>query len=171
MRISDWSSDVCSSDLIAQQQVDGGIILKKLQRTSAVASGDHPIALGLQHQGCDLTGVAIIFGQQDGLVSRVDHGRLGQQVARPWPAPCKQAVRPDSIYPRSLHLGYTRMNDLERYRQLLGFRSEGVHELDLRGHLTQINASGCALLCIADPAAALGQPLGSFWPEHRKGVV
>src|SRR3546814_6626680 len=26
MRISDWSSDVCSSDLIARQQVEGGLI-------------------------------------------------------------------------------------------------------------------------------------------------
>ena len=57
------------------------------------------------------------------------------------------------------------MNDLERYRQLLGFWADGVHELDLFGHITQINASGCEALCIADPAAARGQPLAAFWPE------
>ena len=60
------------------------------------------------------------------------------------------------------------MNDLERYRQLLGFSADGVHELDLQGHITRINASGCAALCIADPAAALGQSLASFWPEAAR---
>lgn len=57
------------------------------------------------------------------------------------------------------------MNDLERYRQLLGFSADGVHELDLRGRLTSVNAGGCAASCIADPVAALGQPLAAFWPE------
>ena len=60
------------------------------------------------------------------------------------------------------------MNDLERYRQLLGFSVDGVHELDLQGHITRINASGCVALCIADPAAALGQSLASFWPEAAR---
>jgi PAS domain S-box-containing protein len=63
------------------------------------------------------------------------------------------------------------MNDLDRYRQLLGFSADGVHELDLRGHITRINASGCAALCIADPVAALGQPLATFWPEATRDVL
>ena len=63
------------------------------------------------------------------------------------------------------------MNDLERYRQLLAFSADGVHELDLRGHITRINASGCAVLCIADPAAALSQPLATFWPEAARDVL
>ncbi|TAL89011.1 MAG: PAS domain-containing sensor histidine kinase [Rhodanobacter sp.] len=57
------------------------------------------------------------------------------------------------------------MNDLERHRQLLGFSVDGVHELDLRGRITRINTSGCATLCVTDPATALGQALASFWPE------
>lgn len=60
------------------------------------------------------------------------------------------------------------MDDLERYRQLLGFSADGVHELDLRGHITRINASGCAALCIADPVTALGRTLASFWPEATR---
>ena len=60
------------------------------------------------------------------------------------------------------------MNDLERYRQLLGFSTDSVHELDLRGNITRVNASGCAALCIADPATAVGQPLASFWPEATR---
>ena len=60
------------------------------------------------------------------------------------------------------------MDDLERYRQLLGFSVDGVPELDLRGHITRINATGCAALGIADPASALGEPLASFWPEATR---
>ncbi len=63
------------------------------------------------------------------------------------------------------------MEDLEHYRQLLGFSADSVHELDLRGHITRINASGCAALCIADPATALGQSLASFWPEAARGEL
>ncbi|HEV7121801.1 MAG TPA: ATP-binding protein [Rhodanobacter sp.] len=63
------------------------------------------------------------------------------------------------------------MNDLERYRQLLGFSADGVHELDLDGHVTRVNASGCAALCIDDPVAALGQPLAKFWPEAAREVL
>ncbi|HEV7123699.1 MAG TPA: ATP-binding protein [Rhodanobacter sp.] len=63
------------------------------------------------------------------------------------------------------------MNDLERYRQLLGFSADGVHELDLGGHITRVNASGCTALCIDDPVAALGQPLATFWPEATRDVL
>ena len=63
------------------------------------------------------------------------------------------------------------MDGLERYRQLLAFSTDGVHELDLRGHITRINASGCAALCIADPAAAIGQSLASFWPEPARAEL
>ncbi len=63
------------------------------------------------------------------------------------------------------------MNDLERYRQLIGFSADGIHELDLQGHITGINESGCAMLCIADPAAAIGQPLASFWPESVRPTI
>ncbi len=63
------------------------------------------------------------------------------------------------------------MTELERYRQLVGFWADGVHELDLHGRITRINASGCAALCITDPAAALGQPLVTFWPEAARGEI
>ena len=61
------------------------------------------------------------------------------------------------------------MDDLARYRQLLGFSVDGVYELDLRGYITHINANGCAVLGITGPAAALGQPLVTFWPEAARG--
>ncbi len=64
-----------------------------------------------------------------------------------------------------LNLGRPRMSDLERYRHLFGFSADGVvHELDPRGNITPINASGCDASCVADPAAAPGRPLASFWP-------
>jgi len=69
------------------------------------------------------------------------------------------------------HHRRARMNDLERFRQLLGFSADGVHELDLRGRLTRINAAGCAASCIADPASALGQPLAVFWPEAARDAL
>ena len=67
--------------------------------------------------------------------------------------------------------GRAQMNDLERYRQLLGFSADGVHELDLRGRITRVNASGCAASCIADSVAALGQPLATFWPEAARDAL
>lgn len=63
------------------------------------------------------------------------------------------------------------MNDLERYRQLIGFAADAIHELDLQGHITRINESGCAMLGIADPAGAIGQPLASFWPEVIRPTI
>ncbi len=63
------------------------------------------------------------------------------------------------------------MNDLERYRQLIGFSPDGVHELDVQGRITHVNDSGCAVLCIADPAAAIGQPLATFWPEPARAAI
>ena len=63
------------------------------------------------------------------------------------------------------------MSGLDRYRQLLGFSADGVHELDLDGRITRVNASGCAALCIADPAAAIGQPLATFWPEAARNEI
>ncbi len=63
------------------------------------------------------------------------------------------------------------MDDLERYRQLLGFSADGVQELDLRGHITRINGSACDALRIADPAAALGQPFAAFWPEAARAEI
>ena len=67
--------------------------------------------------------------------------------------------------------GQPRMNDLERYRQLIGFSLDGVHELDVRGHVVYMNGSGCAALGIADPVAAIGQPLARFWPEPTHAAI
>ncbi len=64
-----------------------------------------------------------------------------------------------------------RMNDLERCRQLIGFSADGIHELDLQGDITHVNQSGCSMLCIADPAGAIGQPLASFWPEAVRPTI
>lgn len=63
------------------------------------------------------------------------------------------------------------MNDLERYRQLIGFSADGIHELDPQGHITRINESGCAMLCIADPACAIGRALANFWPEAVRPAI
>jgi len=63
------------------------------------------------------------------------------------------------------------MNQLERYRQLIGFSPDGVHELDVHGRVVRMNGSGCAALCIADPVAAIGQPLAAFWPELARTAL
>ena len=63
------------------------------------------------------------------------------------------------------------MNELERYRQLIGFSADGVCELDLSGHITRVNASGCVALCVTDSGTALGQPLVSFWPEPARDML
>ncbi len=63
------------------------------------------------------------------------------------------------------------MNDLERYRQLISFSMDGVHELDSLGHIIRINANACAALRISDPAAAIGQPLARFWPDSTLGKI
>lgn len=63
------------------------------------------------------------------------------------------------------------MNDLERYRQLIGFSPDGVHELDVQGRIIRMNDSGCAALCIADPVAAIGRPLAAFWPEAARATI
>ncbi|OOG64790.1 hypothetical protein B0E46_05125 [Rhodanobacter sp. B04] len=63
------------------------------------------------------------------------------------------------------------MNDLERYRQLIGFSPDGVHELDVQGRIIHMNDSGCVALCIADPAAATGRPLAAFWPEPARAAI
>jgi PAS domain S-box-containing protein len=63
------------------------------------------------------------------------------------------------------------MNQLERYRQLIGFSPDGVHELDVQGRVVRMNDSGCAALCIADPVTAIGQPLAAFWPELARTAL
>ncbi|WP_350015504.1 ATP-binding protein [Rhodanobacter sp. IGA1.0] len=63
------------------------------------------------------------------------------------------------------------MNELERHRQLIGFSPDGVHDLDLQGHVVQMNERGCAVLCLAGPAAAIGQPLASLWPVSARGTI
>ena len=57
------------------------------------------------------------------------------------------------------------MDDLERFRQLLGFSANAVYELDLAGNIIHINVLGCAALCVGNAALALGQPLAAFWPQ------
>src|SRR3546814_11516579 len=44
MRISDWSSDVCSSDLIARQQVEGGLIFGLAAAVGATTDYDGGVA-------------------------------------------------------------------------------------------------------------------------------
>lgn len=63
------------------------------------------------------------------------------------------------------------MNDLERYRQLIGFSPDALHELDVHGCITHMNDSGRAVLCIVDPVAAIGQPLASFWPGPARAAI
>jgi PAS domain S-box-containing protein len=63
------------------------------------------------------------------------------------------------------------MNRLERYRQLVGFFPDGIHELDVSGHIVGMNDSGRAALCIADPVSAIGQPLAAFWPEGARAAI
>src|SRR3546814_1756534 len=77
MRISDWSSDVCSSDL--RQQVVGGVrgvaqgrlldlVLTPLDRPDLLADGDHGVAEAVE---LDL---ALALG-------RLDHQRAGDREA------------------------------------------------------------------------------------------
>lgn len=63
------------------------------------------------------------------------------------------------------------MNELDRYRQLIAFSADGVHELDLRGHIIHVNASGCAALGLAKAEEAQGRPLASFWPEPARDML
>ncbi|WP_426689744.1 two-component system sensor histidine kinase NtrB [Rhodanobacter ginsengiterrae] len=63
------------------------------------------------------------------------------------------------------------MNELERYRQLIGFSPDGVHELDVHGRIVRMNDSGRAVLCIGDPAAAIGQPFVAFWPAQAATTI
>lgn len=63
------------------------------------------------------------------------------------------------------------MNDLERYRQLIGFSSDGVFELDVRGRIIRMNHGAAAVVCVADPAAAVGQPLVALWPEPSRATI
>lgn len=63
------------------------------------------------------------------------------------------------------------MNELDRYRQLIALSADGVHELDLRGHIIHVNASGCAALGLAKAEEAQGRPLASFWPEPARDML
>src|SRR3546814_10970265 len=97
MRISDWSSDVCSSDLLARTlhrrawQVAGGHVVA-VQRAIAhqrVESGAHALG-GLQHRlvvgalhgehAANVGGAE--FGAQVGV--RSDKRRVGKEVVRKW---------------------------------------------------------------------------------------
>src|SRR3546814_20680498 len=92
MRISDWSSDVCSSDLIqiearraaldpAEQQV-----LDRVPRVAPLArprtgSADRPQLEGLAHGGLDLTEREALQEPQD-LDVRSEERRVGKECVR-----------------------------------------------------------------------------------------
>src|SRR3546814_15117928 len=101
MRISDWSSDVCSSDLV--QNVGDGLALERhLQRLAVVAlavahvAGDvdirQEVHLDLQH-AVALTGLAPpaldVEGEAPRLV-RSEERRVGTECVRP----CKSRLSP-----------------------------------------------------------------------------
>src|SRR3546814_3161727 len=45
MRISDWSSDVCSSDLVAKLTAYERYIIERLKASAAIGAGDYKSAL------------------------------------------------------------------------------------------------------------------------------
>src|SRR3546814_19227591 len=92
MRISDWSSDVCSSDLTAQSSVAVGTGAQAtgLNPTAvgdnAVASGAHAVAIGNEATATADTSVALGNGVRKSVVSgksvsvRVDLG--GSRISK-----------------------------------------------------------------------------------------
>lgn len=60
------------------------------------------------------------------------------------------------------------MHDLQRYRQLVHFSLDCIHELDLQGRIVHVNGSGCEALQVADAESAIGRPWASFWPGDAR---
>src|SRR3546814_6338348 len=76
MRISDWSSDVCSSDLIERQAPAFGACLRCYRR--AVADGDEALASGLIAWMSGQPNVAATVKRTAGIKGDIDHfGALG----------------------------------------------------------------------------------------------
>src|SRR3546814_4433602 len=70
MRISDWSSDVCSSDLAVQRNLVGAM---------ALAAATHQRFVIAREQSLD----AAVAKHRHRLQLRLDHGAQGRVVARP----------------------------------------------------------------------------------------
>src|SRR3546814_8653352 len=71
MRISDWSSDVCSSDLIRDAGLSDPVLIVRHQRISGKKSVDlmdHPGRVfdraGFDHGDDDVEGVLVVLGQK-----------------------------------------------------------------------------------------------------------
>src|SRR3546814_13192462 len=80
MRISDWSSDVCSSDLAQVQAHGREHFLDLVQGLAAEVRGAQHLALGLLHQVADVDDVVVLQAvrRADRELQLVD---LAQQVA------------------------------------------------------------------------------------------
>src|SRR3546814_7257599 len=72
MRISDWSSDVCSSDLKLRRQCDGLVQGIGMQRLGAAQHGSHRLDGGAHH-----VVVGVLLGERDArsLAMRAQHRR------------------------------------------------------------------------------------------------
>src|SRR3546814_4116887 len=94
MRISDWSSDVCSSDLLDLSVPDGQAVFHDLVRTAYAVTGnlrgDVPAKLGLTYETLGRVKPEIVCGHLTA------YGRSGPRAA--WPeigrASCRERVCP-----------------------------------------------------------------------------
>src|SRR3546814_11015601 len=87
MRISDWSSDVCSSDLVARQDDlgsagEGGAVDGRDDRLGALALHDAREATLLGGQGGAVAGVDLLqvgAGAEHGRLARSEERRVGHE--------------------------------------------------------------------------------------------
>src|SRR3546814_15915127 len=76
MRISDWSSDVCSSDLIGMQEAD--LVAAVITLAVEAQAVERPLA---DHLGQRVGQLHLAAGATLGIVEMMEHARL-QDVAR-----------------------------------------------------------------------------------------
>src|SRR3546814_19372352 len=89
MRISDWSSDVCSSDLGVVDLVQQG------DRLLAIADRHHREAGGFAQVGIEASQLFVVFDQANGFQRQVrrSRGAAGRSSAAPPPAGQQLATR------------------------------------------------------------------------------
>src|SRR3546814_20824724 len=108
MRISDWSSDVCSSDLHSHQAAGDEIVNDDLIRLvvdiKAGKSGDANIYRALQQTRRDL-GVLILLDTSSSVKDLAPDGRTiqTQQIALGWELASKLAAASDRVARNGLH--------------------------------------------------------------------
>src|SRR3546814_8055637 len=106
MRISDWSSDVCSSDLAFDRQADGGEAVDEAEDQRALRADHHIVDGFLLHEGDEA--VDILGGDGDTLGFLGDAGvarRAEQLVAerRGRDGPAQRMLAPAAAHNPDLH--------------------------------------------------------------------